>query len=322
MTARRELAEEAGLEAEKMEVLIETFNTPGISDQHTTIFLATGLDAGARQPMGIEEGYMTIETVALDDVEALVADGTLVDETTVLGLLLARARLARRDGGAPAAQRGGIPLVAGRRAGALARAPCRRIAGTWRLIRPSSSNAARGRTSTGPRRTRCRPTSPPCAAPAADRPVARALSTLRGFHRFLVEEGVVPSDPTADIPGIAVAELLPKALSEDETERLLGAVVGTGPRHVARPGPARGALRDRGCRVSEVVGLNLGDVAEAVEDGDVPLIRVLGKGDKERVVPLGRLALAALQHWLSGEGRPSARAEEVGSAAAMPRPSS
>ena len=63
-------------------------------------------------------------------------------------------------------------------------------------------------------------------------------------------------------------------------------------------------LYGTGCRVSEVVGLNLGDVAEAVEGGDIPLIRVLGKGDKERVVPLGRLALAALQHWLSGEGRP------------------
>ena len=95
--ARRELAEEAGLEAEKMEVLIETFNTPGISDQRTTIFLATGLSPCPPRPMGIEEGFMTIETIALDDVETLVADGTLVDETTVLGLFLARARLARPD---------------------------------------------------------------------------------------------------------------------------------------------------------------------------------------------------------------------------------
>jgi len=133
--------------------------------------------------------------------------------------------------------------------------------------------------------------------------VARSLSTLRGFHRFLVEEGVAPSDPTADLPGIAVATLLPKALSEDETERLLGAVVGTGPA-VWRDRALLEVLYGTGCRVSEVVGLNLGDVAEAVEGGDLPLIRVLGKGDKERVVPLGRLALAALDHWLSGEGRP------------------
>ena len=133
--------------------------------------------------------------------------------------------------------------------------------------------------------------------------VARSLSALRGFHRFMVEEGTAPSDPTADIPGIAVAEMLPKALSEDETERLLGAVVGTGPA-LLRDRALLEVLYGTGCRVSEVVGLNLGDVADAVEGGDTPLIRVLGKGDKERLVPLGRLALAALQQWLSGEGRP------------------
>jgi integrase/recombinase XerD len=133
--------------------------------------------------------------------------------------------------------------------------------------------------------------------------VARALSTLRGFHRFLVEEGAAASDPTADIPGIGVAELLPKALSEDETAQLLGAVVGTGPA-MLRDRALLEVLYGTGCRVSEVVGLNLGDVAEAVEGGDIPLIRVLGKGDKERLVPVGRLALAALVQWLSGEGRP------------------
>jgi 8-oxo-dGTP pyrophosphatase MutT (NUDIX family) len=94
-TARRELEEEAGLLAESMEVLIGTFNTPGISDQHTTIYLATGLSPCPAKPSGVEEGFMTIETIALDDVESLVADGTLVDETTVLGLFLARTHLDR-----------------------------------------------------------------------------------------------------------------------------------------------------------------------------------------------------------------------------------
>jgi ADP-ribose pyrophosphatase len=92
--ARRELAEEAGLEAASMVRLMGTFNTPGISDQYTTIFLATGLSACPVERQGVEEGFMTIETIALDDVEPLIADGTLVDETTVLGLLLARAHLA------------------------------------------------------------------------------------------------------------------------------------------------------------------------------------------------------------------------------------
>ena len=92
-TARRELAEEAGLEAAHWELLIGTWNTPGISDQHTLIYLATGLTSIPSRPQGVEEGYMTVETIHLDDVDALVADGSLKDETTVLGLYLARQRL-------------------------------------------------------------------------------------------------------------------------------------------------------------------------------------------------------------------------------------
>jgi integrase/recombinase XerD len=126
---------------------------------------------------------------------------------------------------------------------------------------------------------------------------------MRGFHRFLVEEGLSPTDPTADVPGVATADLLPKALSEVETDRLLGAVVGTGPA-VWRDRALLEVLYGTGARVSEVVGLNLGDVAEAMESTGVPLIRVLGKGDKERVVPLGRQAREALAQWLSSEGRP------------------
>jgi len=133
--------------------------------------------------------------------------------------------------------------------------------------------------------------------------VARALSSIRGFHRFLVEEGIRDDDPTLDLPSVGVTDLLPKALSEEETQRLLGAVVGTGPL-VLRDRALLELLYATGARVSEVVGLNLGDVAAAVESPDLPLVRVLGKGDKERVVPLGRLARQALADWLSGQGRP------------------
>jgi ADP-ribose pyrophosphatase len=93
-TARRELAEEAGLEAAHYERLIGTWNTPGVSDQHTTIFLATGLTPVESRPDGVEEGFMTVERIALTDLDELIADGTLRDETTVLGLLLTRDRLA------------------------------------------------------------------------------------------------------------------------------------------------------------------------------------------------------------------------------------
>jgi 8-oxo-dGTP pyrophosphatase MutT (NUDIX family) len=95
--ARRELAEEAGLEAATWELLVGTWNSPGISDQHTLIYLATGLTPIPSRPDGVEEGFMTVETIHLDEVDALVADGSLKDETTVLGLYLARQRL--RDGG-------------------------------------------------------------------------------------------------------------------------------------------------------------------------------------------------------------------------------
>jgi integrase/recombinase XerD len=133
--------------------------------------------------------------------------------------------------------------------------------------------------------------------------VARALASMRGFHRFCVEEGLRPDDPTLDLPPVSLTDLLPKALSEGETERLLGAVVGTGPL-VLRDRALLELLYGTGARVSEVVGLDLGDVAAAVESADLPLVRVLGKGDKERVVPLGRLAREALAAWLSGQGRP------------------
>ncbi len=133
--------------------------------------------------------------------------------------------------------------------------------------------------------------------------VARALSSIRGFHRFLVEESLRDDDPTVDLPGMSTADLLPKALTEEEAELLLGAVVGAGPAHL-RDRALLEVLYGTGARVSEVVSLNLGDVAEALESSDLALIRVLGKGNKERVVPLGRMARDALAQWLSGEGRP------------------
>jgi integrase/recombinase XerD len=133
--------------------------------------------------------------------------------------------------------------------------------------------------------------------------VARALSSIRGFHRFLTEEGQRGDDPTLDLPPVSVSDLLPKALTEEDTERVLGAVVGTGPA-VLRDRALLEVLYGTGARVSEVVGLNLGDVIAAVEAGGLPLVRVLGKGDKERVVPLGGPAREALAAWLSAAGRP------------------
>ena len=303
-TGRRELAEEAGLVATSWELLIGTWNSPGISDQHTAIYLATGLSSVPARPDGIEERYMSVERIALADVDALVADGTLKDETTVLGLSLTRARLAaaRPPGMStplprPAeeflswldVERGRSPrtlssyrrdLAAyeealGEAGVTMAEASAADVAGYLALLRRTHSAAS----------------------------VARALSSMRGFHRFLVEEDLREDDPTVDLPSISVTDLLPKALSEEETEQLLGAVVGTGPL-VLRDRALLEVLYGTGARVSEAVGLSLGDVAEAVEASGLPLLRVVGKGDKERVVPLGRCARDALAVWLSPQGRP------------------
>lgn len=89
-TARRELAEEAGLSAARLEPLGEILNSPGYTDQRTLLFVATGLDSVDKAPAGHEERWLTVERVPLADTEALVAAGRLLDATTIVGLLLAR----------------------------------------------------------------------------------------------------------------------------------------------------------------------------------------------------------------------------------------
>lgn len=127
--------------------------------------------------------------------------------------------------------------------------------------------------------------------------VARGMAAVRGLHRFCLDEGRLPSDPTLDLGRPGVPRGLPKALSEAEVEALLGAVVGDSPL----------ALRDRaivevlyggGLRVSELVGLCLDSLMLA--DG---AMRVMGKGSRERVVPVGRCARDALEAWLGPGGR-------------------
>ncbi|MGH8981342.1 MAG: NUDIX domain-containing protein [Acidimicrobiales bacterium] len=90
-TARRELAEEAGLSAGHIEPLGEILNSPGYTDQRTRLYLATALEPCESAPAGIEERWLTLERVPLSEVEALVAAGRLSDATTIVGLLLARA---------------------------------------------------------------------------------------------------------------------------------------------------------------------------------------------------------------------------------------
>ena len=126
---------------------------------------------------------------------------------------------------------------------------------------------------------------------------ARALSSIRGLHRFSADEGFAPSDPTATVVGGRLAARLPKALSESEVLRLLDSVNGTQPA-ARRDRALLEFLYGTGARISEAVGLDLADLAAS--DG---LIRLYGKGSKERVVPLGRQAAHSLAEWLGANGR-------------------
>lgn len=133
-------------------------------------------------------------------------------------------------------------------------------------------------------------------APAS---VARAMVAVRSLHRFLVAEGPARVDPTSALKPPPVPQGLPKALSEEEVGRLLAAVSGDEPAQ-RRDRAVLEVLYGTGMRISELTGLCLADVST-----DEPLVRVLGKGNKERLVPLGRYARQALDAWTGPGGRPA-----------------
>jgi ADP-ribose pyrophosphatase len=95
-TANRELEEEIGHVAGRLDKLAEFYNSPGFCDEYTHLFLATELAATARAAVSHEEAAMTIEQVALDRVDELVATRELVDAKSIIGLLLARQFLTAR----------------------------------------------------------------------------------------------------------------------------------------------------------------------------------------------------------------------------------
>ena len=127
--------------------------------------------------------------------------------------------------------------------------------------------------------------------------VTRMLVSVRGLHRFLVAEGHRADDPTADVEIPSLPRGLPKALSVAQVVSLMDVVVGDDPA-ARRDRAVLELLYGTGCRISEAGSLSLPDVD--LHDG---LVRVTGKGAKERIVPLGRCAAEALERWLAPEGR-------------------
>jgi integrase/recombinase XerD len=135
------------------------------------------------------------------------------------------------------------------------------------------------------------------AAGLAPSTIARRISAVRSYYRHQMLLGLRPDNPAAEVATPRRIRKLPRTLSPAESERLIEAANGTTPR----------ALRDRalvelmygaGLRVSETIGL-----ARTSVDLDARIVRVLGKGDKERIVPLGRPAAESVRRYLA-LGRP------------------
>ena len=133
---------------------------------------------------------------------------------------------------------------------------------------------------------------------ARPRTTARLLSSLRRFYGYLVRENRVKVDPTALIDSPKIGRPLPKSLTEEQVEKLLQSPDVTTPLGL-RDRAMLETLYATGMRVSELVGLTLSQVS--LTQG---VVRVIGKGDKERLVPLGEEAIAWISRYLA-EGRPA-----------------
>lgn len=132
--------------------------------------------------------------------------------------------------------------------------------------------------------------------------VGRKLAALRTFFRYLVREQVLSANPAETLAVPRQEKYLPKTLSVDEACGLLDTMVSADPLGL-RDRALLETLYSCGLRVSELTGLDVAHV-----DLQQRLVRVLGKGRKERIVPLGRKACQALSHYLSERGWPAGEA--------------
>ncbi|HWS51945.1 MAG TPA: site-specific tyrosine recombinase XerD [Microbacterium sp.] len=143
--------------------------------------------------------------------------------------------------------------------------------------------------------------------PPASTSLARLQSSVRGWHRFLAREGIEEDDPSGRLRPPKAPQRLPKALTIDQVERLLASPPAEEPLGI-RDRALLELLYATGARISEVVDLDVDDLAH----GDV--LRLRGKGSKERIVPIGSYARAAVDAYLTrvrpglaAKGRASAR---------------
>ena len=135
------------------------------------------------------------------------------------------------------------------------------------------------------------------ATSAATSSIARQIAAIRMLHRYLTVEGERPDDPAADLEGVRVPSGIPKPLSEAEVISLLDAVIGGEPVQL-RDRALLELLYATGARISEAVGLSISDI-----NIDNRLVRLYGKGGKERIVPFGGTAAEVLNDWFGPSGR-------------------
>jgi integrase/recombinase XerD len=148
---------------------------------------------------------------------------------------------------------------------------------------------------------------PPLSASSA----ARALVAVRGLHRFALREGVVPVDVAAEVRPPRPPRRLPKAIPVADVERLIEAAGADGTPRALRDRALLELLYGCGARISEVVGLDVDDL-----DVAAAAVRLRGKGGKERVVPVGTYARAAVEAYLV-RGRPPLAAAGRGTPALL-----
>ncbi|MBI5078933.1 site-specific tyrosine recombinase XerD [Candidatus Saganbacteria bacterium] len=120
----------------------------------------------------------------------------------------------------------------------------------------------------------------------------RKLACLKSFFHYLTGQEAIPSDPTADFKLPKKAKRLPKAISIGETLRLISAARGCDPRAL-RDSALLELLYATGMRASEIISLNISDI-----NFSVSFIRCMGKGSRERIIPVGKFALSALKEYL------------------------
>jgi integrase/recombinase XerD len=129
--------------------------------------------------------------------------------------------------------------------------------------------------------------------------INRTLSAVKGFYKYAALEFDIPN-PTLEIVSAKIARKLPKALSVDEVTQLIESAKHEGDPISLRDFAILELLYSSGGRVSEIVGVNVGDISIShTDDGDVTVLKLRGKGSKERLVPLGRFAVAAIEDYFT-----------------------